>query len=105
MTAHVPRAPEWSKALRTVGVTGTNGKTSTTTWIAAALGTVARPVVRATTVGYFLDDEELSLPKDYDGFLAVMRACVDRGGKLAAIELTSEALARGFAVAWPCEVG
>jgi UDP-N-acetylmuramoyl-L-alanyl-D-glutamate--2,6-diaminopimelate ligase len=88
-----------------VGVTGTNGKTSTTTWVAAALGRVARPVVRATTVGYYLDDEELPLPKDYEGFLGVMRACVDRGGGLAAIELTSEALARGFVSAWPCQVG
>jgi UDP-N-acetylmuramoyl-L-alanyl-D-glutamate--2,6-diaminopimelate ligase len=88
-----------------VGVTGTNGKTSTTTWIAAALGTVARPVARATTIGYYLDDEEQPLPKDYDGFLGLMKACVDRGGKLAAIELTSEALARGFMKAWPCQVG
>jgi UDP-N-acetylmuramoyl-L-alanyl-D-glutamate--2,6-diaminopimelate ligase len=52
-----------------------------------------------------LDDEELPLPKDYHGFLALMRACLDRGGKLAAIELTSEALARGFMRAWPSEVG
>src|SRR5262249_54954849 len=98
-------APPWSKQLRTVGVTGTNGKTSTTTWIAAALRTVARPVARATTIGYYLDDEELPFPKDYDGFLALMKACVDRGGKLAAIELTSEALARGFMKAWPSQVG
>jgi UDP-N-acetylmuramoyl-L-alanyl-D-glutamate--2,6-diaminopimelate ligase len=88
-----------------VGVTGTNGKTSTTTWVAAALRARSSPVVRATTVGYYLDDEELALPRDYDGFLAVMRASVERGGTLAAIELTSEALARGFAVAWPCEIG
>ena len=105
MKATVPTAPAWSRALRTVGVTGTNGKTSTTTWIAAALRARSSPVVRATTVGYYLDDEELALPRDYDGFLAVMRACIDRGGTLAAIELTSEALARGFAVAWPCEIG
>ncbi len=105
MKGTVPSAPAWSRALRTVGVTGTNGKTSTTTWIAAALRARSSPVVRATTVGYYLDDEELTLPKDYDGFLAVMRACIDRGGTLAAIELTSEALARGFAVAWPCEIG
>jgi len=101
----VPRAPDWSRKLRTVGVTGTNGKTSTTTWVAAALRTIARPVARATTTGYYVDDEELTPPKDYQGFLAVMRACIERGGKLAAVELTSEALARGFAVAWPCEVG
>src|SRR4051812_6443678 len=34
-----------------------------------------------------------------------MKLCVDRGGKYAAIELTSEALAQGFARAWPCQIG
>jgi UDP-N-acetylmuramoyl-L-alanyl-D-glutamate--2,6-diaminopimelate ligase len=34
-----------------------------------------------------------------------MSECRARGGRLAAIELTSEALARGFAQSWPCRVG
>jgi UDP-N-acetylmuramoyl-L-alanyl-D-glutamate--2,6-diaminopimelate ligase len=87
-------------------VTGTNGKTTTTAWAAAALraGTGA-PVVRATTVGVFIDDERLDVAPTYDGFLAAMRAGLDRGGRAAAIELTSEALAVGFATAWPVEVG
>jgi len=33
-----------------------------------------------------------------------MRACLDRGGRFAAAEMTSEALALGFAKAWPCQV-
>jgi UDP-N-acetylmuramoyl-L-alanyl-D-glutamate--2,6-diaminopimelate ligase len=93
-----------------VGVTGTNGKTTTTAWIAAALRRLARqkgagPVARATTVGYFLDDEERTLEKTYAGFVDAMKECLDRGGRYAAIELTSEALANGFARAWQCEVG
>src|SRR5688572_1731683 len=91
--------------LFSVGVTGTNGKTTTTAWIAAALRRLGRPVARATTVGFFVDDEELSIEKTWDGFLAGMKACADRGGTHAAVELTSEALARGFARAWPCRVG
>ncbi|MDB4998639.1 MAG: murE, partial [Myxococcaceae bacterium] len=39
------------------------------------------------------------------GFVALMSECRARGGRLAAIELTSEALARGFAQSWPCRVG
>lgn len=101
----VPAPPAWSRDLFTVGVTGTNGKTTTTAWVAAALGALGRPVARATTVGFFLGDELLPLEKSYDGFLAGMRACLDRGGTHAAIELTSEALAQGFARAWPCSVG
>jgi UDP-N-acetylmuramoyl-L-alanyl-D-glutamate--2,6-diaminopimelate ligase len=104
----VPAPPPWHPQLFSVGVTGTNGKTTTTAWIAAALRRVAGsrgPVARATTVGFFLDDEELAVARSYEGFLGAMKACVDRGGAYAAIELTSEALAQGFARAWPCRVG
>ena len=46
-----------------------------------------------------------AVEKTYAGFLAAMHACFERGGRHAAIELTSEALAAGFARAWPCRVG
>ncbi|HEX8796556.1 MAG TPA: UDP-N-acetylmuramyl-tripeptide synthetase [Polyangiaceae bacterium] len=94
-----------SPALFTVGVTGTNGKTSTTRWTAACLGRLARPVAQTTTLGSFLDDEPFACTRDGDGFLATMNAAAERGGRFAAIELTSEALARGFARSWPCRVG
>ena len=101
-----PPPPAWAASLPTIGVTGTNGKTTTTTFVAAALRAWAgSPVVRATTVGVWIDDDRLDLPPTYDGFLAAMRACLDRGGRAAAIELTSEALALGFASAWPVRVG
>lgn len=106
----VPVPPSWSSQLSTVGVTGTNGKTTTTAWIAAALRRLARstgagPVARATTVGFYLDDEARHVEKTYAGFVDAMHACVERGGRYAAVELTSEALAHGFARAWPCRVG
>ena len=100
-----PAPPDWSRQLFTVGVTGTNGKTSTTRWAAACLGRVARPVAQTTTLGSYLDDAPLETSRDLAGFLATMRAGLERGGRFAAIELTSEALARGFARAWPCRVG
>jgi UDP-N-acetylmuramoyl-L-alanyl-D-glutamate--2,6-diaminopimelate ligase len=99
-----PPPPPWKSALTSVGVTGTNGKTSTTRFVAAALSALARPVASTTTVGSFLDDEPFAAEKNYAGFLAVLRAALDRGGRFAALEMTSEALARGFGQAWPCEV-
>jgi UDP-N-acetylmuramoyl-L-alanyl-D-glutamate--2,6-diaminopimelate ligase len=99
-----PAPPPWADSLFTVGVTGTNGKTSTTAMTAALLAELARPVARVTTVGSFLDDELLDVGSHYDGFLETMRRCLAAGGKYAAIELTSEALALGFAKAWPCRV-
>jgi UDP-N-acetylmuramoyl-L-alanyl-D-glutamate--2,6-diaminopimelate ligase len=91
--------------LLTVGVTGTNGKTSTTRWIARCLAKVASPVASATTLGSFLDEEPFPCSRTWEGFLDTMRAGISRGGKFAAIELTSEALAKGFAKSWPCKVG
>lgn len=102
---NVPAPPPWQSDLFTVGVTGTNGKTSTTAWIAAALRRLGAPVARVTTVGFFLDDELLKVAASYDGFIDGMRRAHGAGAHHAAIELTSEALARGFARAWPCRVG
>ncbi|MBK8254586.1 MAG: UDP-N-acetylmuramyl-tripeptide synthetase [Polyangiaceae bacterium] len=101
-----PAAPTWAAKLPTVGVTGTNGKTTTTTWIANALsfGT-GGPVVRATTLGVMLGDERLAVTSDYDGFLEAMRIGLSRGARAAAIELTSEALSAGFIHGWPATVG
>jgi UDP-N-acetylmuramoyl-L-alanyl-D-glutamate--2,6-diaminopimelate ligase len=94
-----------SRQMMTVGVTGTNGKTSTTRWTAACLARLARPVAQVTTLGAFLDDEPFDATSDFEGFIKTMRAGIERGGRFAAIETTSEALARGFANEWPCTVG
>jgi UDP-N-acetylmuramoyl-L-alanyl-D-glutamate--2,6-diaminopimelate ligase len=99
-----PAAPPWADSLFSVGVTGTNGKTSTTAMIAALLGELARPVARVTTVGAFLDEERQDVPAHYAGFLETLQRCLARGGRYAALEFTSEALALGFAKAWPCRV-
>jgi UDP-N-acetylmuramoyl-L-alanyl-D-glutamate--2,6-diaminopimelate ligase len=100
-----PAAPDWSSDLFTVGVTGTNGKTTTTMMIAAALAELLRPVASATTLGFFLDDERLEVPPHHEGFIQTMRRCLDAGGRYAAVEFTSEALALGAAKAWPCRIG
>jgi len=94
-----------SRQLTTVGITGTNGKTSTTRWTAACLARLARPVAQVTTLGAFLDDEPFDTAEDFEGFVCAMRAGADRGGRFAAVETTSEALARGFARTWPCTIG
>jgi len=72
--------PEWNRRITTVGITGTNGKTSTTRWVAACLACIGRPVAQTTTLGSFLDDAPFDATRDFDGFLATMRAALDRGG-------------------------
>jgi len=100
-----PPPPSWAESLLSVGVTGTNGKTSTTGFVAGLLGLVARPVAKVTTLGCFLDDERLDVPAHYEGFLRTLERCLRAGGRYTALELTSEALALGFAKAWPCRIG
>ena len=96
-----PPPPRWSRRITTVGVTGTNGKTTTTTFLAAALARLAAPVLRVTTLGAFLDDAPLPFPASHDVFLEAMRHGFEKGARYAAIEATSEALALGFARGWP----
>ncbi len=100
----MPPPPAWHGRLVSIGVTGTNGKTSTTGFVAAAVS-CGRPVVRAVTTGYYLGDDAVDAPNSYQGFLAAMRAGLDAGARHAAVEMTSEALAHGFIRAWPCHVG
>ncbi|MDB4994042.1 MAG: murE, partial [Myxococcaceae bacterium] len=99
-----PAAPAFAEDLFTVGVTGTNGKTSTTFLTAALLATIARPVAKVTTLGSFLDDEAIVVPPGYEGFLETMRRGLARGGRYAAVEFTSEALALGAARGWPARI-
>ena len=101
----VPDPPPFARELFSVGVTGTNGKTTITTWTAALLGLLARPVATITTLGCFLDDERLTVPPHHEGFIATMQRCLARGGRYAAIEYTSEALSLGAARGWPCRIG
>jgi UDP-N-acetylmuramoyl-L-alanyl-D-glutamate--2,6-diaminopimelate ligase len=94
--------PACHRQLRTVGVTGTNGKTSTTWWLAHALARVHAPVPTTTTVGAFLlPGGEVAIEANWDGFVGLMDRAANEGAKYAAIEMTSEALSRGFAKAWP----
>ncbi|HEY3493502.1 MAG TPA: UDP-N-acetylmuramyl-tripeptide synthetase [Polyangiaceae bacterium] len=101
----LPPPPAFHSELATIGVTGTNGKTTTTTFAAAALGCFGAPVPRVTTVGFFVGEEKLELPGSYEAFVKTLRKGHERGARHAAIELSSEALALGFFHAWPCKVG
>src|SRR5262245_16284197 len=104
-SAHVPAPPPWYSKFSAVGITGTNGKTSTTALVAAALGELSRPVVRTSTLGSYLDDRLLDLPKTYEGLLMALERCLEEGGSTAVFEVTSEVLARGFARAFPMQIG
>ena len=81
-----------SKKLSIIGVTGTNGKTSVTHFIAQALG---RSCAVIGTTGYgFLPDLKKSLNTTPDGLRlqAMLADCVSNGADSLAMEVSSHAL-------------
>jgi UDP-N-acetylmuramoyl-L-alanyl-D-glutamate--2,6-diaminopimelate ligase len=101
-----PPPPAWARDIASVGVTGTNGKSSTTRFVWAGLSADAeRLAARVTTVDSAVGDDVRAPPADHDTFLALLRTLHERGGRRAAIEATSATLGLGFARAWPFRVG
>jgi UDP-N-acetylmuramoyl-L-alanyl-D-glutamate--2,6-diaminopimelate ligase len=87
-----------SRELQVIGVTGTNGKTTTTHLIAAILERAGIPTGRIGTLGaYFADamwplDNTTPPADELQRTLAAMR---DRGARAVALEVSSHALALG----------
>jgi UDP-N-acetylmuramoyl-L-alanyl-D-glutamate--2,6-diaminopimelate ligase len=95
----------WAEPFFTVGVTGTNGKTSTTFLVAHAMRAAGHPTVVIGTIGYFIDDEVQVEPRTLKGFMDVFERAANRGVRHAAVELTSLALANGYARHWRFDLG
>jgi UDP-N-acetylmuramoyl-L-alanyl-D-glutamate--2,6-diaminopimelate ligase len=85
-----------SRRLDVIGVTGTNGKTTTTAMVAAILNAAAIPCGIIGTVGAELGSRRWQLgnttplPPELHGVLAAMR---DDGARAVAVEVSSHALA------------
>ena len=101
----VPPTRPWAEPWRTIGVTGTNGKTSTTVLAAAAIQAAAHHVFSSTTLDYRIDGAALGLGRSWPSFLAAAEQCHLLGGRHAVVEITSQALARGYATRWRYDVG
>ena len=100
------RAPfAWAEPLFTIGVTGTNGKSSTTHLLAHAIAAAGHSVLTESTLGYWFNDELLDVPRSSRGYLAALREAAARGARHAVVEVTSAALARGFARVWRYDLG
>ena len=102
-----PTAPPyaWADRFFTVGVTGTNGKTSTVHLVAHAIAAAGEPWLLLGTTGYYLDGEALDVPHTDKGFIESFRRAHERGVTRASVEVTSKALAEGYAKRWRFDCG
>ncbi len=91
-------------ALKTIAVTGTNGKTTTVSMIASIVAASGEPDARLTTLGSFLMGEEIDAGPAASEFLTTAEAAMDAGAKTFALEVTSKALRGGWAQEWPAHI-
>lgn len=88
----------------TIGVTGTNGKTSTSLFLAELLRHAGRSVVCETTIGLNARPNEVVAPGP-EPFTERMQRFARDGVDHFVLEATSEALARGWAKRWRFDYG
>lgn len=89
----------------TVCVTGTNGKTTTTSMISAITKAAGETPCRVTTIGAFIDDVQFETEPSGAAFVRTMLEARDRGVKTLAVETSSQSLENGFTKTWPARVG
>src|SRR5215212_4146583 len=84
-----------SREIPLVGITGTNGKTTTTYLVAAIAEAAGQPVAMTTTVEYKIDRErwkaERTTPEATD-MQRILRRAVEAGCRLAVMESSSQAI-------------
>jgi UDP-N-acetylmuramoyl-L-alanyl-D-glutamate--2,6-diaminopimelate ligase len=90
--------------VRVACITGTNGKTTTTSMVAAVAAAAGLTPARITTVGSWVGDERIATEVSIEAYEETLRRASERGADAFAIEVTSQALAAGFAPPWPVDV-
>jgi len=95
---------ELQAAFATVAVTGTNGKTTTTSMIESIVRAAGEPHARVTTLGAWVNGQQVGFGPTLEAFCRGIEEGAAQGLRTLALETTSRALAEGFAQRWPARV-
>jgi UDP-N-acetylmuramoyl-L-alanyl-D-glutamate--2,6-diaminopimelate ligase len=99
--------PHWSSLhsrFQSACVTGTNGKTTTTSLIGAIVEAAGETLGLVTTLGSRVGSEVTGEDPTVESFLRTIEAAAAQGVKTLAIETTSQALQECIAASWPPKV-
>lgn len=91
-------------AFATAAVTGTNGKTTTTSMIEAIVAAAGEATARVTTLGAWVNGTAVAEGPTLEAFANAVELGAKAGIRTLALETTSRALAEGFAQRWPAKV-
>lgn len=91
-------------AFATAAVTGTNGKTTTTSMIESIVAAAGEATARVTTLGAWVNGTAVAEGPTLEAFANAVELGAKAGIRTLALETTSRALAEGFAQRWPAKV-
>jgi len=89
-----------NELLRTAAVTGTNGKTTTTSMIESIVCASKEPSARLTTLGAWVRDRKIECESPWEEFLQTVEDSVKESVRTLALEVTSKALLNGLSKRW-----
>jgi len=90
--------------LQTISVTGTNGKSTTTSMLASIVQASGEPYAKMTTLGADVNGELITENRALFRYLVTVEKAVDVGVRTLTLEVTSKALSQGFAQRWASDV-
>ena len=91
--------------LKTIGITGTNGKSSTTSMLSSIVRASGEPYAEMTTLGSVVEGKNFDHENREMRFLKTIEAAIeDYQVKTLCLEVTSQALMQGFARNWASQV-